>query len=133
MIKKYYPLLLVLLSTILLYAIHKSAVVFSGWKELFSGFHYSLEMLYLAFGLASLLIVFLLIKVKERNFDQIGLAFMALITIKMFVFYFVFRPVISSKASETDWERVNFIVLFMTFLILETVVSAQILKSSERK
>jgi hypothetical protein len=133
MAKKYNPIFLVILSVILLFAIHKSIVHFSGWNDIYSSFHYSLERLYLAFGLASLLIIFILIKVKERNFDQIGMAFMVLITVKMATFYFVFKPVISNRTDDAQWERTNFIILFMAFLILETLISAKILKSSEPK
>jgi hypothetical protein len=133
MAKKYSPIFLVILSVILLFAIHKSIVHFSGWNDIYSTFHYSLEQLYLAFGLASLLIIFILIKVKERNFDQIGMAFMVLITVKMATFYFVFKPVISNRTDDAQWERTNFIILFMAFLILETLISAKILKSSEPK
>lgn len=131
--QKYRPLFLTLISVVLMYVIHKSLIFLLEWNSVFEGFRFSLEKLYLCFGLASLLIIFVLLKVKERNFDQIGMAFMGLITVKMFVFYFVFKSVISSKASDIEWERINFIVLFMAFLILETVVSAQILKSSEKK
>lgn len=133
MAKKYSPIFLVILSVILLFAIHKSIVHFSGWNDIYNTFHYSLEQLYLAFGLASLLIIFILIKVKERNFDQIGMAFMVLITVKMATFYFVFKPVISNRTDDAQWERTNFIILFMAFLILETLISAKILKSSEPK
>lgn len=132
-LKKYKPLFLILICIVLMYAIHRSLTFLLEWNSVYAGFRFSLEKLYLCFGLASLLIIFVLLKVKQRNFDQIGMAFMALITIKMFVFYFVFKSVISSEISETEWERTNFIILFMAFLILETVVSAQILKSQEKK
>lgn len=132
-LKKYKPLFLILICIVLMYAIHRSLTFLLEWNSVYAGFRFSLEKLYLCFGLAFLLIIFVLLKVKQRNFDQIGMAFMALITIKMFVFYFVFKSVISSEISETEWERTNFIILFMAFLILETVVSAQILKSQEKK
>ncbi|MFA5556451.1 MAG: DUF6168 family protein [Flavobacteriaceae bacterium] len=129
MAKKYSPFFLVILCTVLLFFVHKSIVTFSGWNEVFNEFHYALEKLYLVFGLASLLIIFILIKVKQRNFDQIGMTFMALITVKMATFYFVFKSVITDRTDEVQWERTNFIILFMTFLIMETLISAQILKS----
>lgn len=132
MTKKYTPILRVILSTIVLYAVHKSVIAFADWNKIFDEFHYALEKLYIVFGLASLLIVFILIKVKQRNFDQVGMAFMVLITVKMSSFYFVFRPVISNRGDETRWERINFIILFMVFLILETLISAQILKSKPK-
>lgn len=132
-LKKYKPLFLILICVVLMYAIHRSLTFLLEWNSVYAGFRFSLEKLYLCFGLASLLIIFVLLKVKQRNFDQIGMAFMALITIKMFVFYFIFKSVISSEISETEWERTNFIILFMAFLILETVVSSQILKSQEKK
>lgn len=133
MAKKYSPVFLVILCVALLYAVHKSIIYLSDQSAIYSSFHYSLEKLYLAFGLASLLIVFILLKVKERNFDQIGMAFMVLITIKMATFYFVFKPVITARTDEAQWERTNFIILFMAFLILETLISVKILKSSEAK
>ena len=129
MSKKYSPFFLVILCTVLLFFVHKSVVAFSGWNDVFNEFHYALEKLYLVFGLASLLIIFILIKVKERNFDQVGMAFMALITVKMATFYFVFKSVITDRTDEAQWERTNFIILFMTFLIMETLISTQILKS----
>lgn len=133
MIKKYAPVFFTLIWVILLYAIHKTTILFLDWSAIYSNFHYSLETLYTAFGLASLLIIFILIRVKQRNFDQIGMAFMVLITVKMATLYFVFKPVISNREDEMQWERTNFIILFMAFLILETLTSAKILKSTEPK
>jgi hypothetical protein len=129
--KKYSPILLVIIGTIILFAIHKFAVGYLDLTAEFSNFNFSLEHLYLCFGIASLAIVSVLLVIKKRNFDQIGMSFMALITVKLIVFFTVFKPIISKDNTESGIERTNFIILFMVFLLWETFVSAQILKSKD--
>lgn len=123
--------MLVIIGTIILFAIHKFAVGYLDLTAEFSNFNFSLEHLYLCFGIASLAIVSVLLVIKKRNFDQIGMSFMALITVKLIVFFAVFKPIISKDNTESGIERTNFIILFMVFLLWETFVSAQILKSKD--
>ncbi len=123
--------MLVIIGTIILFAIHKFAVGYLDLTAEFSNFIFSLEHLYLCFGIASLAIISVLLVIKKRNFDQIGMSFMALITVKLIVFFTVFKPIISKDNTESGIERTNFIILFMVFLLWETFVSAQILKSKD--
>lgn len=124
--------MLVIVGIILLFAIHKFAISYLHLTAAFSHFHFSLEHLYLYFGIASLVIVSVLLIIKKRNFDQIGMSFMALITVKLIVFYLIFKPIIAKDHTEAGIERTNFIILFMVFLLWETFVSAQILKSKDK-
>lgn len=129
--KKYSSVVLVLIISMVLYFVHKSVVGFMELRDVFSSFNMSLELLYSVFGLVAALIIFVLLLVKEKDYNQIGMAFLGLITLKMIVVYFVFKPNIPKNIEGTNYEKINFIVLFILFLIIEVVVATRILNAKK--
>lgn len=126
--KKYSSILAVLISSVVLYFVHKGFVGALGLSAIFSNFNTPLELLYFVFGLAASLITFVLIFVKDKDYNQVGMAFLGLITVKMIAVYLVFKPKIPTITGAVNYEKINFIILFILFLVIETIVAIKILK-----
>lgn len=129
--KKYKPILEVLIIAIPLYIVHKIFFIFSDLGKTGQMFEYSLEQLYGFFLMASVLIIFALVKIKEKNLDNVGYAFMLLTCIKMAVSYFVLKPILQNMNQSQQSEKINFFIIFMLFLAIETIIAIRLLNNKQ--
>lgn len=113
---------------VLLYILHR--LVFHFLKIKTVTFYYSLEVLYLFFGVASFVVVLILQKVKKKNFDATGMAFLVTTSIKMVFCYVLLRPLLATASNQIGVEKINFFVLFVVFLAIETGVTMQMLNEN---
>ncbi len=124
------PILYVLPLVILLYLLHR--LVFDFFKIKTETFHYSLEVLYLFFGSASFVVILILQKIKKKNFDVTGMAFLVTTSVKMVFCYVLLRPLLASVSAQMGIEKTNFFVLFVVFLAIETGVTMQMLNENHK-
>lgn len=108
------------------YILHKLALHFI-WPLAELTFYYSIEALYAMFGFASAAIVLLLIRVRKQNINIVGNTFMLVTCIKMVFAYILLHPVLSSERAYPLVEKFNFLVIFLLFLTIETVVTIRLL------
>jgi uncharacterized membrane protein len=111
------------------YLIHK--FIFSVFKFNENNFIYSLEQLYLFFGLSSIIIELILIKVKQKNIDIVGNVFLLLTLVKMMVCYVFGRSILKEVTEHNSLQKWNFLVLFLLFLTIETTLTIIILNKKE--
>ncbi len=128
-LKNYKTFLLLLISVIVAYVVHQ--LIFYIFKINPDAFYYSLEKLYGIFFMLSFLIILILLKIKERNFDQLGMSFLLLTSSKMIVYYILLKPILNIKHYDIKIERINFFVLFILFLTIETVVTIRLLSKKQ--
>ncbi|RTY95938.1 hypothetical protein [Flavobacterium sp. GT3R68] len=129
-IKKFRPILEVLLLAIPIYIIHK--IIFSFVKSIpHEAFHYSLEQVYGFFLMASLLIVLVLVIIREKNLDIVGYTFLLITSMKMGVSYFVLRPILLNANESQHSEKINFFIIFALFLAIETVITIRLLNNKQ--
>lgn len=128
-LKNYKSFLFLLISVIVAYGLHQ--LVFYLFKINQEVFYYSLEQLYAVFFMLSFVIISILIKIKERNFDQVGMSFLLLTSIKMVFYYLLLRPILNKRQFDITVEKNNFFVLFILFLTIETVVTITILSKKQ--
>lgn len=119
------------LFSLLFYLIHK--LVFrlffpTGIENLFI---YSIELLYLFFLVASVLIIGILILVNKKNIDHVGFAFLFLTVTKMGIAFFFMQSILKVKAIHQPTEKMNFFVIFILFLAIETVIAVRILNNKQ--
>ena len=112
---------------VLMYTIHKNLFSFALINT--DHFHYTLENLYLLFSFFSLIIIFVLIKVKEKNLDIVGNTFLLLTTIKMIGCYILVRPLLKINLPTEKW---NFFTLFILFLLVETSLTILLLNKVDK-
>ena len=130
-IKKYKAILEVLLVSILLYIVQKFFFVFFGYKEISKSFSFSIDTLYIFFTVCSLIIIFILIKVKQKDIDNVGQTYLLLTFIKMGLAYFFLYNILNSTHENLKIEKINFFVIFALFLTMETIISIRLLNKNE--
>lgn len=128
-LKNYKTFLFLLISVIVAYVVHQ--LIFYFFKINSDGFYYSLEKLYGIFFLLSCVIIFILLLIRERNFDQLGMSFLLLTSSKMVVYYLLLKPILNIKHYDIRTEKINFFLLFILFLTIETVVTIRLLNEKQ--
>lgn len=128
---EYKLLLKMLISAVIVYGIHKllfSQILASGTEEKFI---YSLELLYCFFFFASILISLVLFGVSKKNINNVGFTFLFLTILKMGIAFFFLQPILKAAATQMSLEKKNFLVIFLIFLTIETVVAIKILNNKQ--
>ena len=92
-------------------------------------FYYKLSTLYSTFTIFSLLIILILIVIKTKNLDIVGMSFLILTSIKMVLSYVMVRPILSMHPSEMSLQKTNFFGIFILFLAIETIITIRILNN----
>lgn len=128
-LKNYKSFRFLLISVVVAYVLHK--LIFYFFKINQETFYYSLERLYVVFFVLSFIIIFILLKIKERNFDQLGMSFLLLTSSKMVFYYFLLKPILKIRHYDIRTEKINFFVLFVLFLTIEAVVTIRILSEKQ--
>ncbi len=88
------------------------------------GFYYSIPLLYFVFFILSSIILIVVSKISEKNFDNTGMVFIIATSIKMVFAYFLLRPILYTQDNKV--EKINFFIVFMLFLLLETILATKI-------
>lgn len=127
--KKQQPLFEVSLLAILLYFVHKLVFFLKNSNPYFKGFHFPIEFVYGFFFVCSLLIILIMIKVNQKNIDNVGFTFILVTFIKMALSYTVLSPILNSGSSNVRIEKINFFIIFALFLTIETIVTVRILNN----
>jgi hypothetical protein len=122
---KYKPLLFLTALAGMAYLVHTLLFHFLKIQE--NLFHYSLETLYLIFFGLSTLVFLVLLKVKEKSFDNIGMSFLLGTSVKMIFCYLILKPILETDSYDNTIEKINFFGMFILFLTIETVLTIRIL------
>lgn len=130
-LKKLQPILEVLILSSVVYLIHKLVFFLNNDNPKLQGFNFSIETIYEFFFICSVIIVFILIIVKEKNIDNVGYTFLLVTCVKMAVSYAVLSPILQSRNTNVSIEKLNFFLVFALFLTIETIVTARILNNKQ--
>jgi hypothetical protein len=130
-IKKYQAVFEVLFVSVILYAAHKLFFVIKESHAESLSFYYPLEIIYAFFACSALGIIFILIKVKEKNIDNVGYTFLALTCFKMLLSYVILAPILNASKPNAAFEKINFFVVFALFLAIETVATIRLLNKNQ--
>jgi len=128
-LKNYWPLFQLTFLAGAAYLLHR--FVFYYFKINQESFFYSLEVLYLIFFTFSFIVFMILLKVKKRSFDNVGMSFLLVTTIKMFLCYLILKPILNIKEYDTSTEKINFFAMFVLFLTIESVLTIRILNKKQ--
>jgi hypothetical protein len=130
-LKKFQPILEVLILAVVFYAAHKLVFLLNDDNPKLQGFNFSLETIYEFFFSCSVIIIFILIVVKERSIDNVGNTFLLVTCLKIAVSFVIFSPILQSKNPNVSTEKLNFFLIFALFLFIETIVTARILNKKQ--
>jgi len=129
--KKYQPILEVIFLSILVYLAHKLVFFLNENHPKLQGFHFPIEVVYGFFFICSLLIILILIKVNEKNIDNVGFTFLLVTCIKMALSYVILSPILNSGYPNVRTEKIVFFIIFALFLTIETIVTVRILNNKQ--
>jgi hypothetical protein len=130
-LEKYKPVFTILKISFALYILHKLLFLVFKSQLKTETFYYSLEVLYIFFTTSSMLILFILVKVKERSLDNVGMTFLLITSVKMIFCYIMVRPIFNSLNQNITIQKINFFTLFILFLAIETIVTIRILNNKQ--
>ena len=127
--KKARPLIEVSLLALLFFILHKLYFVLLSTSDI--GFYYSIETIYGFFFAASLMIIFILMVIKQKNIDSVGHVFLLITSLKIVGAYFLLRQIIINGSEGLNSEKLHFYIVFAVFLTIETVVTIRILNKKQ--
>ena len=113
--KKFQPILEVLILSSFVYLMHKLVFFLNDDNPKLQGFNFSIETIYEFFFICSVIIVFILIKVKEKNIDNVGYSFLLVTCAKMAISYAVLSPILHSGNPNVSIEKHNYFIIFAFF------------------
>ncbi len=114
----------------ILFFINRLILEHHNFKASFELFQVSLAFIYFIFTVFSILILITLIIVNHKNKDVVGMTFMLITTFKTILYYVIFSKIITSDNSNTV-ERINFFVVFILFLVIETLITMRLLNKKQ--
>lgn len=130
-IKKLQPLFEVLTVSLLLFVAHKLFFYCNKTNPKYQNFYFSLETIYGFFSICSLIIVSFLLFVKQKNIDIVGFTFLLTTCIKIGITFALLVPILNAKTATIGYEKINFFIVFVLFLSIETVVTIRILNNNQ--
>lgn len=129
--KKYQPIIEVIFLSILVYLSHKLFFSLNSNHPKLQGFHFPIEVVYGFFFSCSILIILILIRVKEKNIDNVGYTFLLVTFTKMAISFAILSPILDSGNQNVGTEKINFFIIFILFLTIETIITARILNKKQ--
>jgi hypothetical protein len=111
--------------------IHKILFHFFVPKIYEADFIYSIPLLYLFFFFFSSLLILILEIVKQKNINSVGYTFLLLTSLKMIIAYVFLKPILTLNLPKTPTEKMSFFIIFIYFLVIETVVTIRILNNKQ--
>ena len=124
--EEFKTLLLAFLLSAIAYVCNKCFFLIADFKTSYSSFHYSLEALYGIFFFFTIVILTILLLVKKRSLDYVGMSFLLITSVKMGIAFFIARPIIVG-VNRNLVEKINFFVIFIIFLAIETIITIRLL------
>jgi hypothetical protein len=115
--------------TLSLFAINRLVFLLPALNQAQEKFHFPIAFLFLLFFVLSSLILFLVKKVSEKSFDNTGMVFMIATFVKTGMVYFIIKPILSLPNNQI--ERTNCLIVFMCFLVIETIITIGILNKKQ--
>ncbi|MCB0442939.1 MAG: hypothetical protein KDC50_02715 [Flavobacterium sp.] len=116
--------------TIPVFIIHLLLFQLPDLKVASQNFYLSIPELYLIYFIFSKIILFVLIQVSKKNFDNVGMTFLVITSVKLAMSYFIVRPILNST-TENTLEKANFFFIFILFLAIETLITIRLLNKKQ--
>lgn len=123
--------LLLVLVAFSAFLIHKLTFYLLNFLTIENQFQYSILTLYGYFTFLSLVIIVILFFIKRKEINNVGNSFMLLTILQMPFAYLLLHSILNSSSKHASFEKINFFIIFLLFLAIETVVSIRILNNKQ--
>jgi uncharacterized membrane protein AbrB (regulator of aidB expression) len=125
LLKNYKPFFHLFLFTGTACILHKAALFFFEINT--ENFYYAVEFLYLIFFASTLILYLILLIVKKKDFQIVGMVFLFGTFTEMLLGYLILQPILKSNFESTDVEKVSFFITFILFLLFKTLLTVRLL------
>jgi hypothetical protein len=115
--------------TLSLFAINRLVFLLPALNQAQEKFYFPIAFLFLLFFVLSSLILVIVKKVSEKSFDNTGMVFMMATFVKTGLVYFIIKPILSLPNNQI--EKTNCLIVFMCFLVIETIITIGILNKKQ--
>lgn len=130
-LKKYQPIIETISISVMVYLLHKAFFWLNASNPKFQNFHFTLETTYGFFLICAIIIVAVMIKIKDKNIDNVGFGFIWGTFIKMGFSYGFLKLIMQSNHLNVRIEKINFFIIFILFLTIETIITIRILNKKQ--
>lgn len=94
-------------------------------------FIYSIHLLISFFAFFSIIIVSILKQISKKNINNVGFVFLFITSSKMLFAYLFLKPILNANTITASTEKINFFVIFILFLAIETMLTIRILNNKQ--
>jgi hypothetical protein len=129
--KQYRPLLVATVFALVFYSINKLLFFVPDFSEKYTSYHHSLETIYFFFWCCCTVILIVLVNVNKRFPDNTGYTYMGATLLQMGLSYVMLRPILHSGVPGNSFEKINFFIIFILFLVIETVITIRLLNNKQ--
>lgn len=107
------------------------AIDFTVYRLFFSqqALYYPIYILFVIFMIMSLCIVAVLNVIRSKNIDYVGYTYLMITFIKMIIAYVFLKPILNNSIENQSFDKSNFFLIFIYFLIIETLLTIRILNN----
>lgn len=120
---------LIVLSLVLFFC-NKLLLEYTNFSSFYKQYQFSLEFIYSILSLFSITILIIMLFVNQKNKDIVGMTFMLSTTFKTIICFVIFSAIINSS-NQNKIERINFFVVFILFLTIETLITIRLLNKKQ--
>ena len=124
-------LLSLLFLVVLSYGMHLLLYRYTSLGDTAKDFAFTLNQLYLFFGISAFILVGILAFLPPRFIDNLGFVFIWLTLVKMGITYWVFHSIIGNSPGNEPTEKMQVFLVFAWFLAIETIFSTRILNNTQ--
>lgn len=124
---KYKAILIMTVCAVILYGANHLILT----QPYFEGIEYDISQTYVFFWLCAALILFVVHVVHAKSPDNAGYVFMGVTLLQMAAAYFKVKHLLGNDSTVATYERVNFFIVFILFLAIETILSIRLLNKSQ--
>lgn len=127
--KQYKPILELIGIVAIVFGLHYSVFWFFQMNQ--TALRYPLALLYLIFLGLSIVVFTVVLRVKEKSFDNVGMSFLLVTSLKLVLSFLIVRPILKTTTEIASLERTNFFITFSIFLAIETILTIRILNKKK--
>lgn len=125
LLKNSKPFFHLFLFTVVAYILHKAALFFFEINT--ENFYYAVEFPYLIFFASTVILHLILLIVKKKNFQIVGMVFLFGTFTQMLLGYLILQPILKNNFESTDVEKLSFFITFILFLLFQTLLTVGLL------
>lgn len=122
-------LTLIIISLVLFFC-NKLFLENTNFNSFYEQYQFSLEFIYSILSLFSITILIILLFVNRKNKDIVGMTFMLSTTFKTIICFVIFSSIINSS-NQNKIEKINFFLVFILFLTIETLITIRLLNKKQ--